>query len=202
MSIEWGKITSEETVIAVHACGFENKDEICQVAKIRLQEATVCVWKNKIPNLIISGGVPYEKDGKLLAHLMKEYFGKNTNMKSVHCATDCFDSSTDIQNIIKIAQERNFSKILAISSYWHLWALKPLYKYWVEQMNYQGEIGTLEVDHRLDRYITGKKTRVFYFFYAGVIHLAIQVHFFKPLNKLLYSIFIKRKNGYPVSGCS
>ena len=204
---------NEKSVIAVHACGFENENEICQVAKFRLTVAISKARKNNINNIIISGGPPYQKGSKLLAHLAGEWLITEDALRDfsgsqpkkviqIHYAIDCFDSSTDIQNIIKIAKEKNFSSIFAISSYWHLWALKPLYKYWSRKLSYQGRIYILRSHKMLDRYFTGKKIRIVYFFYAFLIKLALFSHLFEPLNNFLSSKLSKRKNGYPATGCS
>ena len=190
----------EKYVIAVHACGFESKDVICPVAKYRLTRAASKAREANINNIIISGGPPYQKGSELLAHMMGQWL--NIKKFNISYATDCYDSSTDIQNIIKIAKEKGFNNIKAISSYWHLWALKPLYKYWGRQLNYFGEIDFVYTPKSIDQSLTGIRTRIFYFFYSCLLHLALLFHLFKPLDKFLSSIFSKRKNGYPVSGCS
>lgn len=204
---------SEETAIAVHACGFESKDEICQVAKSRLTEALNQARRQDVNDIIISGGVPYQKGGKLLAYSMSKWLiekdvaknfslGQTKRSPRIHYAINCFDSSTDIQNILNIARAQRFNKMVAISSYWHLWVLEPLYTYWQKKLDFKGEIYVSFSNIMIDQYLTSRKTRVFYFFYAGLVRLVMAVRLFGPLDKLLRSVFINRRNGYPYSGCS
>lgn len=203
----------EKTAIAVHACGFENLNEICEVAKSRLTEALNQAKKQNVNEIIISGGVPYQKGAELLAYSMGKWLiekdvaknfstGQTKRSIRIYYATYCFDSSTDIQNILNIARTQQLDKIIAISSYWHLWVLEPLYVYWQKKLDFKGEVYVSFSNIIIDQYLTSRKTRVFYFFYAGLVRLAIAVRLFDPLDKFLSSIFSKRKNGYPVSGCS
>lgn len=197
---------SEKTAIAVHACGFENKDEICLIAKSRLLTARGLAREYKAKDLIISGGVSYQSNSELLAHLMGQWIINNTFVNlNIHYAIDCFDSSTDVQNILSIAQEQQFANLVATSSLWHLLALKPLYRYWAKKLNYQGKINFAPTDEAITRtYPVGvsKKTVFFYSFYGLLIETTILFGLFKPLDKLLKHTFSKRKNGYPVTGCS
>ena len=192
----------EKSVIAIHGCGFKNKNEICQVGKLRLETLSQ-FKKEEVTNLIISGGVPYEKNSELLAKLMGQWIKKSgIQWRNIDYATNCFNSSTAVQNILSIAQQQKFDRLIVISSYWHLWALKPIYKYWGRELNFHSTIHPYHSHKNMDRYLTSKQTRVFYFFYACLIRLAIWLHLFEPLDKFLSSTFSKRKNGYPVSGCS
>ena len=202
-----------KVAIAVHACGFKSFNEICEIAKLRLTEALKQASLLNISDIIISGGPPYQTGSKFLAHLMGKWLieqdvqisfemGQTRPSPRIHYATDCFDSSTDIKNILKIAQEQHFDRILAISSYWHLRVLKLLYKYWAGKLNYSGSIITIPNGKVIDRYLTSKKTRIIYFFYAGLVRLSLRLCFFEYLDKFLSSKLSKRKNGSPVSGCS
>lgn len=191
------------TAIAVHACGFESKDEICHTSAFRLQAAAIEAADKKIENFIISGGVPYEKGSKLLAHLMGQWLSLDKNEKNglrrIHYATACFDSSSDIQNILKIAQEQNFSNLIAISSSWHLWALKPLYGYWKRKLNYSGEIRFKPIHYSNNASL---KTIFVYSIYSSLVRLSLWTGTFKIFDTIIGAKLSKRKNGYPATGCS
>lgn len=190
---------SEKTAIAVHACCFENKDEICKVAKSRLVMASFVASEEKISSIIISGGVPYEKGVELLAYLMGKYIRWIRKDLCIHYAIDCFDSSTDIQNILKKAQEQNFSNLIAVSSSWHLWALKPLYGYWKRKLNYSGEIRFKPVYYSNNASL---KTVFVYSIYSSLVRLSLWTGTFKIFDTIVGAKLSKRKNGYPTTGCS
>jgi len=193
----------QKSAIVVHACGFGSKEEICEIAKLRLDLATDCAGAEEESDIIISGGVPYQKGSRLLAHLMGEWLKNHMlNYRSINYAIDGFDSSTDVQNIIRIAQNRQFANLIIISSTWHLWVLKPLYRYWAKKLDYLGQISFRALNDEIDLCYTSKKTVWFYSFYGLLVEMAIEFRLFKPLDKFLSSIFSKRKNGYPVTGCS
>lgn len=182
--------------IAVHACGFRYTNELCYTAQNRLILAKSEAEKNDIKDIIISGGVPYQKGSPLLAHLMGHFIDQNRFR--LHYAVDCYNSSTDIQNILEIAEKQGFTSILAISSTWHLWALKPLYRHWQKEMDYRGNIYFAHPD--LDP--AGCKTILFYIIYSLLLRISLAFGFFNLFDNFINKIHAKRINGYPVSGCN
>lgn len=127
----------ERIAVAVHACGFKDPDEICFIAKCRLKEAASLAREIDIKDVIISGGVPYRLESKVLLADLMTGFLLNEFPKlglRIRLATDCYNSSTDIQNILRIAKDQEITQLFAVSSYWHIWALSPLYRYWVRKM--------------------------------------------------------------------
>ncbi len=60
--------------IVVHPCGFKGPNEICDIAKYRLEEAGAMANRTLIQDVIVSGGLPYRLGSKvILADLMTTY---------------------------------------------------------------------------------------------------------------------------------
>lgn len=192
----------EKPAIAVHACGFENETEVCLTFKLRLLKVLniIIFQKENCQNIMISGGVSYKPHSSFLAHLggkwLEHALGPFNHNICVSYAVDCYNSSTDVQNFIKIALEQNFTRIIAVSSSWHLLALKPLYRYWKKRLNFGSEISFVEAPS-----FVGAKTICFYLIYSFLIRTSLMLGCFKFLDGIINSVHSKRTNGYPVSGC-
>ena len=190
----------QETAIAVHACGFSTSQGLCRITYDRLGNAMGISGKTDIKNFIVSGGPPYNKGKAPLAYLMRDYLKKFSLKYHIYCATDCFNSSTDIQTILSIMREQNFNKLYAVSSFWHLWVLKPIYHYWIKKLNCNIDIKMCKVNNRSVK--AGLKTVFTYFIYALLIKLSILFGVFSILDATINKLQSKRLNGYPISGCA
>lgn len=195
----------DSSVIAVHACGFSSPYTVCTTFCLRLEKATDLIKEMGPRNIMISGGVKYSvKYSYLLCHIggveLKGILRSKHKIQDdlALYASDCYNSSTDIQDFLRIAEEQGSHKIIVISSYWHHWALRPLYAYWIEKLEVGMAVKFVSPDHDC----AGMKTKCFYLVYGFLIKLFLMVGLFGVFDRLINKLHSQRRiNGYPVSGC-
>lgn len=196
----------DSTIIVIHACGYADEYHICQTFLSRIARAVALLRKIGPRKVMVSGGVKYARSS---SHLLVYYsiLALQKMLQSdlelwIRCrlvhAQDGYNSSTDVQNFLRLAKEQKALKIIAISSYWHHWTLGPLYFYWIEKM--QMDI-TVEFIHPDDD-SAGIKTKIFYAIYGLLTSFCILLGLFPIFDRLLNKLHSKRRiSGYPVSGC-
>ncbi len=190
-------------VIALHACGFEDENTICQVARARAEEVIRLARLQEIGNIIITGGVRFRPDSAWLAKRIGQYIAnrlgspRDTRLPNLHILTNCFNSSTDTQAVITEAKANDLEEILVVSSYWHHWILRPMYDYWAHRLKFQVKLTFLSPV----KDPAGARTILSYACYGLVFRLAFWSKTFPHLDRWLNSRQWVRKNRFPLSGC-
>lgn len=197
--------SSDSSIIAVHACGFAGPHDICRTFLSRIEKTADLVREIGPRSIMISGGVKYAKNSShllvyygvlALQKVLSPHLLVGSNCKVIH-AFDGYNSSTDIQNFLRIAEKQKSSKIIVVSSSWHHGALKPLYAYWIKKERVSMAVEFVSSDHDG----AGVKTKCFYFVYSFLIRLSLIIGLFKIFDRALNAQHSKRISDYPVSGC-
>lgn len=189
--------------IALHACGFEDENTICQVARARAEEVIRLARLRGIEQIIITGGVRFRSGSVWLAELIRQNIFNNlfdpseAQWPNLYILTNCFNSSTDTQAVITEAKANDIEEIAIVSSYWHHWVLQPMYGYWTRRLGFQGKLTFVSPS----KDPAGIKTILAYACYSLVFHLAFRSKTFPRLDQWLNDKQWKRKDYFPVSGC-
>ena len=126
--------------VVIHACGFESEYEICETFKIRIREAKSIAEEIGASMFIITGGVRYQKESKLLlAHYagiyLKSLFPQNKSPYPILYAIHCYNSSTDTKNVLKICKREEVERIIIVTSEWHSEVVRQMYNYFNDNPN-------------------------------------------------------------------
>ena len=189
--------------IVIHACGFDDENTICKVARARTEEVIRLSRLQGIENIIITGGVRFHSNSDWLAKLIGRYVTnrfwspRKTRVPNLHILTNCFNSSTDTQAVLTEATANDLEELLVVSSYWHHWILRPMYNYWARRLGFHGKLTFLSPP----KDPAGIKTILSYACYGLVFRLAFWSKTFPYLDRWLNSKQWIRKNCFPISGC-
>lgn len=191
------------TAIALHACGYESKDKICKTARARAEVAARQAELRGARHVFVTSGVKHGSKwlADLIADNFKESLSKDFPPPSVHCLTNCFNSSTDTQMVLDnlLVRAEAPEHLVVVSSYWHCWILRPLYTYWAWAPR-DGFTGQIEFVHpKPDP--AGIKTVLAYAFYALVFRASLKLGFFRILDDWLNVKQSARQDSFPISGC-
>ena len=194
-----------KVAIAVHACGFSSKEEICPAFKSRLRRAQLALIDLPPINkgeaiVIITGGVPYEKGARLLADLAGDYlsslYARCKLPYDTFYAFACFNSSTDAQNVLEICREQKVKRLIVVTSYWHNWMVRQMYKVFNNRSGL-----SIEFASPMSRDGAGIKTVVRYIVFSLLIFTSRIIGLFNWLDAKLNKSQVKRQKEFQEIGC-
>jgi hypothetical protein len=197
--------------IAVHACGFKSEDKICKAFEsrlIRVYEIACWLYAKRYdfggykPFVIITGGVSYRAGSTLLARLGGDYLEKILPPGAVLAyrifyATDCYNSSTDTQNVLRICQKQGVEKLIVVTSYWHNWMVRQMYR----RFNTQPDL-IVEFARPTSRDGAGLKTIIKYTVFGSLVLASRMTGQFERLDNFLNRRQRIRQEGFQEAGCN
>ena len=181
-------------LIVVVACHFKNKDELCTTTLERLKYA-LSLARNTQTIFMVTGPVPYQKGGKTLGQLMKEYLlanGVPENMISISEGVGIFSEARDV--CYKISSRSNQKDFKVVSSDWYFIPGGKIWRHFARLNDLR--IETVEV------YDTGgAKTRLIYLIYGILAHLSFLFGLENKMEKFMSKLQAGRKESFKLNGC-
>ncbi|MBI2062342.1 MAG: hypothetical protein HYT64_01480 [Candidatus Yanofskybacteria bacterium] len=114
----------------------------------------------------------------------------------VFYADNCYNSSTDTQNVLEICREQKVDKVIVVTSYWHNWMVRQMYS----RFNNTPRL-TVNFAKPASRDWAGLKTVIKYAIFGILVLLARLTGQFRRLDKFLNEKQKNRQEEFQEIGC-
>ena len=185
---------TQDTIIVVVACHFENQETICKTTRARLEaalqepDAKNAIWYT-------TGSVPYVSGSPLLSELMKKFLMEHGISKETIFTGAGYSTFSDAEAVMAdIAFRFPRRRVVAVSSDWFWSSGIPVYG--AEARRYGIPISFIHVANT-----GGSYTHRFYCIYGYAVRLAFFFRMQKLLAVVLERLQSGRKNGFTWDGC-
>lgn len=201
---EFGRIPCQKTVqhtmtYVVIACHFVSATQLCDTTKARL--AKVRDLYQQGDTILVTGDVPYKKDGKTLGQLMESYLvERGVPLEAITRLNGGVGTFFEAQLVCDNMIVDGVSEFSLISSPWYFFQAKPVWKRQIKQDAEPNE-EPLKISFVSVKGTGGWRTWATYIAIGLVVRASI---LFRQANRLAHWMTEKQKgriDGFTFNGC-